>query len=186
MTVTVNALTDVVSPATPSELAELLGVDATDPLLQPMLEAATDAAETWLNSAIVSRQFEAYWPCWPVTGAITAGLSPQSATADCYVELPYTRLVTVDAVTVAGDAYSAYETRRTNPARLLPYPVAGELSVTYTAGWDLADVPSAIKQGVLMAAAFLYEHRGSCDADAALQRSGAAGIMKRYKIELGY
>lgn len=186
MSVTVNALTDTVSPATPSELAELLGVDATDPLLEPMLQAATDAAETWLNSAIVERGFTAYWENFPGYFA-QPGLAPDVRSAsDCYVELPYTRLLTLTSVEVQGEPFTAYELRRTNPARIYAYPQTGDLEVTYTAGWASADVPGAIKQGILMAAAFLYEHRGSCDADGALMRSGAADLMRRYKIEQGY
>lgn len=186
MTVTVSALTDTVSPATPSELAELLGVDATDPLLQPLLDAATDTAETWLSSAIVSRQFTASWPFWPSTGAMAQGLAGTTSTPDSYLELPYTRLLSLDSVEVSGVAFSAYELRRTNPARVYAYPQEGEIVATYTAGWLPENVPNAIKQGVLMAAAFLYEHRGSCDAMQALERSGATVLLQRYKIELGY
>lgn len=184
MSVTVNALTDTVSPATPSELAELL--DVTDPILGPMLQAATDAAEAWLNSAIVEREFKAYWANFPGY-FVQAGISPNLRTAgDCYVELPYTRLLALNSVEVQGEPFTAYELRRTNPARIYAYPQTGDLEITYTAGWAPADVPGAIKQGVLMAAAFLYEHRGSCDADGALMRSGGADLMRRYKIELGY
>lgn len=186
MSVTVNALTDAVSPATPSELAELLGADATDPLLPGMLQLATDAAEGWLNSAIVERSFTAYWENFPGYFA-QPGLAPDVRSAsDCYVELPYTRLLTLTSVEAQGEPFTAYELRRTNPARIYAYPQSGDLEVSYTAGWEINDVPASIKQGILMAASFLYEHRGSCDADGALMRSGAADMMRRYKIEVGF
>jgi hypothetical protein len=117
---------------------------------------------------------------------MTQGLAGDTSTPDNYVELPYTRLLTIDSVEVSDVAFTAYELRRTNPARVYAYPQQGELTITYTAGWLPENVPNAIKQGVLMASAFLYEHRGSCDAMEALNRSGAAGIMQRYKIEVGF
>lgn len=186
MSVTVNALTDTVSPATPSELAELLGVDASDPLLPGMLQAATDAAEAFLHSAIVSREFEAYWENFPDSIPVEGLSAGGRRVGDNFVELPYTRLLTLTSVEVQGEPFTAYEVRRTNPARLYAYPQYGDLKVTYTAGWEVANVPGAIKQGILMAAAFLYEHRGTCDAAQALERSGGAGIMQRYQIELGF
>ena len=180
----VTPVTDIVSPATAAELADLLGVDPTDTLLQPMLEAATDAMETYLNSAIKSRQFKAYFDQWPITGAKSQGLSGGLARYDAYVELPYTRLISIDDVDVSGDPYTSYKEVATNPSKLYLSTYSGDLTVTYTAGFDV--VPSAIKTAVLMAAAFLYEHRGTCDANDAIMRSGAADMVSRYKIELGY
>lgn len=180
----VNALTDVQSPASAAELADMLGVEDTDTLLQPMLEAATDALEGYLNSAIVSRQFKAYFDRWPITGAVTTGLSGTLAHYDAYVELPYSRLISVDSVEAGGEPLTGFDTANTNPAKLYLSACSGDLTVTYTAGFDV--VPSTIKTAVLYVAAFMYEHRGTCDADDALLRSGAAGLVSRYRIELGY
>lgn len=187
MTVTVTPQTDTVSPATPSELAAFLGCDPTDTLLPGILIAATDGAEVWLNRAIVEREYVAYWSDWPNTGAVNyRDLSHDSNGPACYVELPYTGPATVTAVEVSDTAFTAYSLRMTNPVRLYAYPQQGGLSVTYTAGWEVADVPGAIKQGIIEAAAFMYEHRGACDAQDALMRSGGADKMRRYKIELGF
>lgn len=181
---TVTPLTDVVSPASVDDLAELLGVDATDPLLPIMLESATDALENHLNSAIVSRQFKAYFEHWPYEGANTYGLSPNTAEIDCYVELPLTRLISVESVDVDGVIDTDYETRPTNPAQLHIDNHSGKLTVTYTAGFT--DVPAAVSNAVLYAASYLYEHRGTCDATDALSKSGAADMVKRYVIERGF
>lgn len=187
MTVTVNPQSDTVSPATPSELANFLGVDPTDTLLPGILIAATDGAEAWLNRAIVEREYVAYWPNWPNTGAISyRDLSRDSNGGAYYVELPYTGPATVSSVEVSGTAFTAYTLQLTNPVRLCAYPQRGDLTVAYAAGWPEADVPGAIKQGIIEAAAFMYEHRGECDAQDALTRSGGADKMRRYKIELGF
>lgn len=187
MTVTVTPQSDTVSPATPSELADFLGADPTDTLLPGILIAATDGAEVWLNRAIVERQYVAYWPDWPNTGVINhRDLSRDSNGAACYVELPYTGPATVTAVEVSETAFTAYSLKMTNPVRLYARPECGDLTVTYTAGWPEADVPGAIKQGIIETAAFMYEHRGECDAQDALMRSGGADKMRRYKIELGF
>lgn len=187
MTVTVNPQSDTVSPATPSELADFLGVDPTDTLLPSILVAATDGAEVWLNRAIVEREYVAYWPEWPNTGAINfRDLSRDNDGAACYVELPYTGPATVTAVELSGEAFTAYTTKPTNPVRLYAAAPCGDLTVTYTAGWPEENVPGAIKQGIIEAAAFMYEHRGECDAQDALTRSGGADKIRRYKIELGF
>jgi hypothetical protein len=187
MTVTVNPQSDRVSPATPTELADFLGIDPSDTLLPNLLIAATDAAEAWLNRAIVEREYVAYWPDWPSSGAVSfPDLSLDSNGPVDYVELPYTGPATVTAVEVSETAFTAYSLKMTNPVRLYARPQCGDLSVTYDAGWPIGEVPTAIKSGIIDAAAYMYEHRGACDAQDALDKSGATGKMRRYKIELGF
>ena len=65
--------------------------------------------------------------------------------------------------------------------------------ITYVVGYgdDEADVPWGIRQGILMYAAWLYEHRGDCNPSGVgyergktpLDLSGAAGHLGRYRLE---
>ena len=59
------------------------------------------------------------------------------------------------------------------------------LDVTYTSGYGtIDDVPINIKMAVLNLAAYMYEHRGECDAAQALYKSGAADMVVNYKTNL--
>jgi hypothetical protein len=48
----------------------------------------------------------------------------------------------------------------------------------------MASVPTAIKTAIMMIAAFMYEHRGQCDANDAIKKSGAANLLRPYKVEV--
>jgi uncharacterized phiE125 gp8 family phage protein len=58
------------------------------------------------------------------------------------------------------------------------------LYVKYTAGFGETpdDLPPAIKQGILQHSAYMYNHRGDCDADEALKKSGAELLYRPYRI----
>jgi hypothetical protein len=57
-----------------------------------------------------------------------------------------------------------------------------ELEIAYTAGMET--IPAAIKYGIMQVATYLYDHRGDCDADDAIRKSGAANLLKPYRVEV--
>ena len=69
--------------------------------------------------------------------------------------------------------------------RSLPLPTraANGIEIRFLAGYgdDPADVPEALRQGLLMLAAHLYEHRGE-DPERAVQASGAFGLWRPYRV----
>jgi hypothetical protein len=89
----------------------------------------------------------------------------------------------VESVTVDGDdlEYTLEAERR--PARItLPAWDGSEVRVEYTAGMDV--IPAAIKLGITTIAAFMFDHRGACDAEFALAKSGAINFLKPYRVEV--
>ena len=58
------------------------------------------------------------------------------------------------------------------------------LRIDYTAGYGASaeDVPRLIQHGILMHAAYLYEHRGDCDAESAAMKSGALDTYRSYRV----
>jgi hypothetical protein len=47
----------------------------------------------------------------------------------------------------------------------------------------MAFVPGAIRTAIMMIGGFIYDHRGGCDAEDALKKSGAMNLLRTYKVE---
>lgn len=137
-----------------------------DALVEALVLAATDAAEEFLNRALISQQWELSLDTFPYPyGAIV---------------LPLGRTISVDSIeyedtdgntqTLSTDDYQV-ELTRDSRNRIVPEPdetwpstEAGRLGavrVTFTAGYGAAreDVPTAIVAGIKLILGHLYENR---------------------------
>lgn len=174
--------TDTVSPVPVADLADYLGVEATDPLLPGMLVAATDAVINYLQRDLLQREWVGIIKA---SEPITPQLSPYNRPSTTF-DLPFAApLVSVDQVeTVDGDpvTYTLRSARRPAQITLLDWDYLTDVEVQYTVG--SATVPSAIESAIMLVAGFLYEHRGECDADGAMKRSGAANLLMPYRVEM--
>lgn len=172
--------TETVSPVIAADLAAFLGVDATDPLLDGMLVAATDVAVRWINQDLIEREWLGIIPAKSGYEAQLSPYTPQQST----FEIPYTALISVESVTADGEAldYVLEASRRPAKITLTDWDRMTEVEVAYTAG--MASVPSSIKTAIMMIAAFMYEHRGQCDGDDAVKKSGAATLLRPYRVEV--
>jgi hypothetical protein len=173
--------TDTESPVTAADLAAFIGVDSTDPLLPGMLVAATDAVIRYINQDLLERDWVGIVP---VPAPVRLQLSPYNEPKTTF-ELPYTGLVEVTSVTGNGGddlAYTLQDQRR--PAKIIVHgwDFLSEIRVEYTAG--MATIPAAIKSAITMLAAYLYDHRGDCDADGGIKKSGAAMLLRPYRVEV--
>lgn len=171
--------TDVVSPVTNAELAAFIGGDAADPLLPLLLSAATDAAIRYINLDLNQRQWVGVIPKPQLR---MAQLSPIRDFGNVF-DLPYTGLVSVQSVTVNGAPIEYTLEAERRPARITLTEWNGdEVRIEYTA--RMALIPAAIRLGITTIAAFMFDHRGACDADFALSKSGAQGILRPYRVEV--
>lgn len=186
-------VTEVEPVITNAELAGWLGVDATDTLLPVFTVAATSAAIEFLQSELISRQRNVIYQDWPTVGTNTApSISRNNAQLVQYITLPYARLISLEEAKLDGVVTTDFKVVDNLPSQLYFNSVAvsqenGEpvLTVLYTAGYGaIGDVPQAIKSAVSMLAAYMYEHRGSCDATSALDQSGAAMALTPYKTSV--
>jgi uncharacterized phiE125 gp8 family phage protein len=181
----------LVSPVTASELADYLGLpNATDPSLDGILIGATSATIRFLHYDLITRDWTlTHWD-WPYSGTKTRPtLSREPSSLDREIYIPYGLVTAVASVEIYGNATTNYVQR--NDAIVFPKGTQSDeykdnadpaIVVSYSAGFGAtaADVPGAIKQGITMAAAFMYEHRGECEADQALKRSGAVEILQPF------
>lgn len=178
-------LSDTVSPCTAADLQAWLELPETDPKLGAILITATDAIVGYLRRAILPTDYQV-----TITSLHDQWYRIANFNGYPYIELPYADLRDVDSVELDGEALAEedYETDAdTLPARLHVYGRAWnhKLVIAYEAGMaaSAASVPQAIKTAILMTAAYIFEHRGMCDADEAVRNSGAAHVCKRYRIE---
>lgn len=173
--------TDTVSPVALSEFAAFVGADAADVLLPGLLQAATDAAIRYINQDLLPRQWVGIVP---EPSLVRAQLSPALDPPNTF-ELPYTALVSVEDVTGNGGEFLNYTLQAARrPAKITvhDWDYRSELRIEYTAG--MAIIPHAIKSAIMMVGAFMYDHRGGCDAQDAIKRSGAANLLRPYRVEV--
>ena len=170
--------TETASPVSVSDFATFIGVEACDPVLPGLLIGATDVAIQYLRQDLIERE----WVATITPSALgPLMLSPTQASSTTY-ELPYTALVAVDAVTVDGEPVD-YLLTAWRPAKvtLIGWDMASTVTVEYRAGMDF--VPFAIREGIKMIGAFLYEARGGCEASEAVKKSGASILLRPYRVE---
>ncbi len=173
--------TDTVSPVTASEFAVFVGASLDDPLLPGMLQAATDAAIRYINQDLLSREWVGIVPALEPT---RLQLSPYNDPKTTF-ELPYTALISVESVT-GNDSetleYTLQADRRPAKIAIVGWDYLSEIRIEYTAGMNF--VPGAIKTAIMMIASFIYDHRGGCDAEDALKKSGAMTLLRPYRVEV--
>lgn len=174
----------IASPVTASELQDWLELPTAEAKLSGMLVAATDIAMTYIRQAILPTDMQA-----TITSALDFAYKTQFDGYP-YVKLSWSALRSVASVTVDGVALSNTEYAinvNTTPGRIHFYGAGfvNEIVVTYEAGLaaDATATPEAIKTAIKQIAAYIYEHRGACDSDEALNNSGAIASLRRFRVE---
>jgi len=173
-------------------LADYMVADQDDPAIDIVARQATAAVVEFLECDLVSRNRVTVYQHWPHIGTYSGpSLSPQDARLSHEIVLPFANLEpdTSPTVTVFGEAFSDFEVLEANPAsvRIRPQHSTSDdpaIRIEYVSGFgpDVLDVPEHIRDGVIMLAAFMFEHRGECDAQEALRRSGAASYLQPYSL----
>lgn len=169
----------IISPVTNQELADFLAVEPTDPLLTGLALSATAAVMKFTSVELVRRTWHWQADRYPERQAAYLGLGSTPAVSQWWITLPAWPLVSVESVTADDFEFE------THSSRLFVHKPEYPLAVEYTAGYETAYVPDIYKQAIMMLAAYMYEHRGSCDANDAGRLSGAFGILAPYKRYVG-
>jgi len=183
------ALAPVESVVTAAEVAAWLAIDETDPLISMLSLSATSAIIEYLQAELISRSRKLTYKHWPTVGTNTSpSLSNPNECWKREIELPYSH------TTLAVDSSKSYnETLDVNTLAGKPYSIRVDswpsvdcdyiaLDIEYTTGYEtIDDVPYPIKMAALNMIAFMYEHRGACDANEAMNKSGASESLGPYK-----
>ena len=180
---TANTNDPLVSPVNNTEAADFIGVDDTDPLLSGLLLSATDAVIRSIQFDLEPRDWTLTLWDWPILGTRSRpNIGRPSYEFKREIELPYAALLSVISVTAYGEPVTDFIQRETSIVfkRGLARETYADnedpaILVEYRAGFD--PVPEPIRQAIIMVAAFLFEHRGACDVQEALWRSGAKSLL---------
>lgn len=179
--VSITPTTQLTAAATPAELAEYLGLIAeqseTPPniaMLNGLLLAATQAVIDATGVQIVSRDFVCIYDYYPQTRPAFGGLAPLNSVPAPWLSFGVYPVTELEGVVVGGDILPPtdyeYDAARLWFATL----VNGRIGIAFTAGaateWG--------KAAVLAVAAYMYEHRGGCDAGDAVKQSSAWALIK--------
>ena len=167
---------ELVAAVTVSELAEYLGVDDADTLLEGIALAATDAVAKYTNVELCKRNWVYRADRYPERQPGFTGIGSIPALGAWWVDLPAWPVIDVTSVTAHDYSFD-------DDGRVFISSPEAPLVIEYVAGYE--EAPAALKQAVLMLASFLYEHRGACDVGEAGKRSGAFALAQGYKRYVG-
>ena len=166
----------LVSPVTPEGLADYLGLDYSpedDVLLNSFLLTACGWYIAHMNNELLQRNYTLKFDRYP-SGESFSGLSPVYANLDSWISIPLTPVSVINDVTASGDTVAFTSDLDSKPPRVFLTSYAQDITVTYTAGYATAsDIPQNVILGINMLAGYLYEHRGACEINDAVNKSGA-------------
>lgn len=201
-----------IEPVTASDLRSFLRTNATDlpdSEANDFIAEARQLIEETYNVALITQTWLLALDRWPTRGrepwwdgVVQASIRILDQSYGD-LSLPKWPLQAVDGVNVYDEAGAAtavvvadtfdVDTYRV-PGRMTlkagsTWPVAlranNAIEITYTVGYGAAaaDVPAPLKRAVKQLAAYLYSHRGDgCEAGMALEDSGAAALVGKYKV----
>lgn len=179
--VSITPTTPLTAAATPAELAEYLGLIAdqseTPPniaMLNGLLLAATQAVIDATGVQIVSRDFVCSYDYYPQTRPAFGGLAPLNSVPAPWLSFGVYPVTAIAAVTVGTDLLPPTDYEYDAARLVFASLVSGRIVLALTAGapteWG--------KAAVLAVAAYMYEHRGGCDAGDAVKQSSAWALIK--------
>ena len=166
--------------------------DSEDSYLSTLLLSASDYAAGYLGKSLITTELRRQYDM----ASIGPQLQPVRLGRNV-IYLPLGPVTAVDSVEVLDRDGEATEIEASDytldtesqPARIYlhEYHTGREIAflrIDYTAGYGASaeDVPQLIQHGILMHAAYLYEHRGDCDAQSAAIKSGAIDTYRRYGV----
>ena len=179
--VSITPTTPLTAAATAAELAEYLGLIAdqseTPPnitMLNGLLLAATQAVIDATGVQIVERTFVVMYDYYPQTRPAFGGLAPIDSIPAPWLNFGVYPVTVVTQVSANLDLVDSADYDNDAARLWFTTLVNGRIAIALTAGaateWG--------KAAVLAVAAYMYEHRGGCDAGDAVKQSSAWALIK--------
>lgn len=194
-------------PVTAADVKNQLELDVSDTSkdtqIELYIESSRQMVEEYTGLALITQTWTLTLDHWPNDreqwwdGVKQGSLKELWASGRAsMVLLPRYPLQTVDSITADGTAVTIADTFITDtsqrPGRLVikrgaAWPTvidnAAGIVIEYTSGYgaNATDVPAALRLAIIQMAAYMFEHRGDCDTDDAMMKSGAKSLMNTYK-----
>jgi len=189
-----------IEPVSLAEARAHLRVDGTgeDALVQALLTAARECCESFLARALISQSWKLVFDAWPGSDRNTGGkgYNPFGSGGNA-INMPLGLLAVTRIETFALDgsgttfnatAYDVFPGRngRIAPTTGQSWPRPGRpfggIEISFDAGFGTlaSDVPQALRTGILMLVAALFENRGDAPLEAA-KTSGITALWRPYR-----
>jgi len=195
-------------PVTAADVKNQLELDVSDTSKDSQIElyitAARQLVEEFTGLALITQVWKLTLDRWPsnqtkwwdgvrdgaVQDLVESGRASQ-------ILLPRYPLQSVDTITADDAAVTIADVFITDtaqkPGRLIvkrgaTWPVildnANGIEITYSAGYgaNATDVPAALRLAIIQIAAYMFEHRGDCNTENVIDKSGASVLLKSYMI----
>jgi uncharacterized phiE125 gp8 family phage protein len=197
-------------PVSADDVKAQLELDASDTSKDTQIElyitAAREMLEQFSGLALITQTWKLTLDCWPADRGAEPWWSGVRDTAiytivqtgrAAQVFLPRYPLQSVSSITADGESVTVADVfvvdTQEKPGRLVKkgtatWPTvldtANGIEVVYVAGYgaSAADVPAALRLAIIQMAAYMFEHRGDCNTQDALEMSGAASMVNAYKV----
>lgn len=195
-----------VEPVLLQALVDWTGASASDPLLTTMLVSARERVEGYLGAGLITQTWQQFYNLSTMQEDWWDGVQ-EGATTELvrlprgfqFGKWPLNAVVSLNFYDEADVAFLAdpltyYVDATSRPPQVAlrrgfiwpspVYRVRDAVILECTVGYGAAGsaVPEAIKNAIKALAAFMYEHRGDCDGDEALRKSGAIGYLQPFKV----
>lgn len=173
-------------PVTVSELQSHLRVSGDDDYLDSLIAAASGYASRYLGRALRETEITRQWDRKESLHNLRAETTGRRVLYLTYPPVQSVdRVYSIDTDDAETDITDYTEDLISEPARILlrSYTLSRDIAVLrveYTAGYT--DVPDEIRHGIMMHAAYLYEHRGDTDVEHAVAASGAKALYDAYRV----
>lgn len=197
----VKPLENLTLPVTATDMAAYLGLAtplsvADTSLLEGLLKTACGMVTTLTNREFLARQYSMTVDKFG-HGPRMCGINPVYPAWDGSLSLPFAPVVSVESVVAidadneeteltADEDYYVDADLEPGKVRLEYIPSMLKMRIEFTAGYaDEYDIPAEMILAVKMLTAWLYEHRGECDANNALSLSGARSVLSSVLVRFG-
>lgn len=168
----------LVCPITPSEFSNFMGLDydaSDDALLNAHLLAACTHYISLTSNELLTRSWTFKLDSYPATMDSFGGLSRISASLDPWIEIPLRPVSSITGITIDGSTVTFDADLDSKPPRVFTDDVGDNISINYIAGYATAEeIPATAILGINLLASYLFEHRGACKINDAINDSGAA------------
>jgi len=180
-----NKTADPISPPfTADDVADFIGLplplsDADTAIIEALSKAAVQQYIDRTGREMLARDYTWKASRHPERVPSYGGLGASPAALSWWIELPVSPVSAIASVTVDDVVTTGYQFEPDHiPARLvMDSYTGGAIVIEYTAGYaTAAEVPDSARLGAMMLAAYLYDHRGACSVDDAVNNSGAGAL----------